>query len=395
MGRLAPAGEKERMTPRPVLSPYLRGNAWWARVPVIDGVGVRRPLGIYGKDSRGVAAEACQFLVWLRNRRNAFLLDAIHSGRTSAGKAFSAYAANRLDAFTDELRQAAGDADLEPYVAKWQRELERRKRPSPATRATYLRQLRTLIPAGQPFRRSQFTRQRVRDWLESLEIGQTNRYRAAASSFAQYLVFEDAIPANPVRLVGMARENEPRTLHLTQAEAKKLVESFTVPRMRAFHALMLATGMEFSAAKRVDPATVTDDTVFADGTKGGGYRKRTATVYPRWKWAWNVARAHILQYRDGEHPFAAINRWSSRDALATAVKRAGVNTDYTTHDHRHTWGVQMARDGYPLQLIANQLGHRDATMAAKVYTRFLSDRHPKQHNERHNEAPAAEASDAK
>lgn len=150
------------MTPRSALTPYLRGNAWWARVPNLDGDGVRRPLGIYGKDNKPLASEACLFLVWLRNRRNAFLLDAIRTGKTTAGRAFSAYAENRLDAFERDLRDAAGDVDLEPYVMRWQKELARRKRPNAETRAVYLRQVRTLMPAGEPFRRSAFTKQRVR-----------------------------------------------------------------------------------------------------------------------------------------------------------------------------------------------------------------------------------------
>jgi integrase len=357
--------------PRVSPSPFLRGNSWWARIPRLAAPAVQRPLGVLGATNRDVALEVCRFLAWCKGRRESFLLDAIAENKTTAGEAHTAYVENRLTTFIVELRDGVTDTDIEPYVMRWQKELTRRKKPNAETRAKYLRQVRTLLIEGTPFRRSAFTKQRIRDWLSSLEIEQPNRYRAALSSFAEYLVFEDVLPGNPVRLVPMAAESEPRTKHLSQLDAKKLIAAFD-PGMKykALHALMLATGMEFGAARMVDPATITDNSAFADGTKRA-HRRRTVTIPERWQWAWEIARDEILNYGDGQRPLASISVYQSARALARALKAAKLDESYTQHDHRHTWAVQAIRDGIPLHVVAHQLGHRDATMVLKVYGRFV------------------------
>jgi integrase len=358
-------GEEARVR----LNPFLRGEVWWARIPRLEKASVQRSLDVRGKENRDVAVEVCTFLKWLKGRRESFLLDVLAAGRERVGTAYTAYTENRLDQFIIELREGVKDVDLEPFVAKWQKELERRKKPNAQTRAKYLRQVRTLIPAGQPFRRSQFTKQRVRDWLDSLGVGQPNRYRAALSSLAEFLLFEDAIAVNPVRQVKMSQEAEPRTKHLIQSDAKKLLDAFADDRFAAFHALMLATGMEFSAARRLDGSTVTSDSVYAAGSKTV-HRQRTCTIYKRWRWAWDRVLAFLATRPESAHPFAWVDVWRSRSALRAALKAAKLDETYTQHDHRHTWAVQAIRDGIQPHTIAYQLGHRDATMLSKVYGRY-------------------------
>jgi len=349
-------------------TPWLKGNVWYARVPRLDAPGVLRPIGVRGKDNRDVARNVCAFLQWLRSRRESFLLDAMAGKKVSVGAAFTAYTEGRLDAFIVEARDGVTDVDIEPYVARWQRELARRQKPNAASRAKYLKQVRTLIPDGVRFPRSAFTKQRIRDWLDGLGISQPNRHRAALSSFAEFLLFEDVIAGNPVKRVPRTSESDPRTRHLSQADAKKLLEALA-PEFRPIHALMLATGMEFGAAQAVDPQTVTESTVYAQGTKKH-HRRRTCTITERWCWAWEIARAEILSHRDGERPFGKVSVHASLRALRKALGDAKLDTSYTQHDHRHTWAVQAVRDGLPLHAIAHQLGHRDATMVLKVYGRF-------------------------
>jgi integrase len=351
-------------------APFLRGNVWWARIPVPEGIAIQRPLGVLGEENRDVAVEVCRFLSWLRGRRETYLLDLIASGKAAAGTAYTAYAANRLDAYITELRDGISDVDLEPWVAKWGKEMERRRKPGAATRAKYLRQVRTLLVVGKPFKRSQFTKQRIREWLSSLDIGQPNRHRAALSSFAAYLVFEDVLPSNPVILVPMARESEPRTLHLSQDEARRLLAAFPDGTVyRPLHALMLATGMEFGAAVAVRRQDCEEMTVYAAGTKRE-HRKRTCSITSTWQWAWEIARQEIDCYSGDERPFRGVSVYQSHRALKAALKVAGLPDAYCQHDHRHTWAVQAIRDGLALHTIAAQLGHRDATMIVKVYGRF-------------------------
>ncbi len=307
------------------------------------------------------------FLRWLRDRRESYLLDQLAAGKLSVGSAYTAYTDNRLPALIATLRDGASDTDLEPYVARWAKEMERRKKPSAATRAKYVRQVRGLVPEGVPFRRSAFTKQRIRDYLGGLSIGQPNRNRAALSSFANYLVFDDVLPLNVVRQVPMAKESEPRTLHLSVEEAKRLVKALPAP-YKALHALMLATGMEWSAARAVRVEDVGGGQVYAAGTKRS-HRRRTVGVYDRWLWAWEVFIGGTKAVEDGPL-FAGVSQWASHTALKKALAAAKLSADYTTHDHRHTWAVQAMKDRLPLPMISHNLGHRDSAMVLKVYGRF-------------------------
>lgn len=356
--------------PRQYVVPYLRGKVWWARVPRIGEAPVPRSLGITGKDNRDRAVVVCDFLRWLRERGEAWLLDQLAAGKVSVQKAYRAYVDNRLPAFIVELRDGITDTDLEPLVAAWQKELVRQRRPNADTRAKYLRQIRTLIEDGKPFRRSQFTRQRIRAWLDALGVGQTNRYRAALSSFAKFLVLEDVLSSNPVVLVPMAKESEPRTLHLSQDEARRLLAALPVP-FRGFHALMLATGMEFGAASKVKPEDIGNRQVYAAGTKRS-HRRRVVGVYDRWLWAWDLFMADVPAGGPPDKPiFAGIDYDNNRAALTKALKAAELPDDYTTHDHRHTWAVQAIKDRVPRPMISHNLGHRDAAMLDRVYGRFI------------------------
>lgn len=355
--------------PRERVTPFLRGNVWWARVPRIGEDWVQRSLGVIGEENRDVAVTVCEFLRWLRARQDAWLLDQLAAGKTPVPAAYRAYTENRLPAFVEELRDGVKDVDLEPYVAKWLKEMERRKRPNAETRAKYVKQVRALIPAGAPFQRSKFTKQAVRDFLGSLEITQPNRYRAALSSFAKFLLFEDVLAINPVVQVPMAKEAEPRTLHLDQNQAKRLLEALPAP-YKAFHALMLATGMEFSAALAVRPEDIGDKQVYAAGTKRS-HRRRTVGVYDRWLWAWDTFLCGMPVRPDEKPLFTGIDHDTNHRALKRALAVASLPAEYTTHDHRHTWAVQAIRDRIPLPMIANNLGHRDSSMLLKVYGRFV------------------------
>lgn len=363
--------------PRPRVVPFPRGRQYWARVPRLGAEPRQRALGT--KDL-ATARRICGFLREMRDRREAFLLDALADGRAVIGEAFDAFnappapgsAETRLDAYIRELRDGKKDVDLEPFVAGWMREMERVRKPNADSRRKYETQVRTLILKGKPYLRSAFTKKAIRTWLSELKIGAPNRYRAALSSFARFLVVEDVLPTNPVRDVPMVRERDPRIRYLSQDEARKLVDALPEP-YRALHALMLATAMEVSAALKVRRGDLdfAANTAFARGTKRH-HRTRTCTVYHRWMWAWDIVRAHVKRSGVmGEGAmFGTCTSPLALDALKDAVIATGLS-DYLTRDHRHTWAVQAIRDGIALHTVSHQLGHINATMVLTVYGRFV------------------------
>lgn len=355
------------------VTPFLRGRWYWARVPRLGLTAVHCPLGTADKDK---ALAICAFILLMRDRRESFLLDAFVDRKATIGAAFDAFNANRLADFIRDLREGREDEDLAPYVAKWQAEMARVRRPNAESRAKYLKQVRTLIPEGKVFRRSALTKKAIRDWLAGMGVS-SNRYRAALSSFASYLVGEEILPFNPVLQVKAAREAEPRCRYLDQDEAQRVVNAITDPMWRAYHALAAATAMERQALFRLTRRDIDVEarTVLARGSKKP-HRARTSHAYTRWNWAWDIfagwlkGAALLPDTRVfGHRPEHLLDR-RMRRALDDACVNAEIS-DYRPHDWRHTWAVQGLRDGLAIQTVSHQLGHRDAVMTLRVYGRFI------------------------
>ncbi|MCC6244449.1 MAG: tyrosine-type recombinase/integrase [Gemmatimonadaceae bacterium] len=243
--------------------------------------------------------------------------------------------------------------------------------------------MRTLIPARVPFMASTFRKARLREWLDERRPATRNRYRAAASSFAEYLVDREIIEANPVLALKARKENPSRVQYLNRDEARSLVDALAHSD-RAFHAFLLATGVDAGGALRVrfrDIETVDNEITFrVPGTKTAT-RDRVRRMTEAWAAA--IVKEHLRANRgapnalafdlgQGEATDADIKRAISRtrNALLSACKAVRLS-DYCTRDHRHTYAVQALRDGYSYGVVAFQLGHNTTALVHKVYGRFV------------------------
>jgi integrase len=108
-------------------------------------------------------------------------------------------------------------------------------------------------------------------------------------------------------------------------------------------------------------------TIYAGGYKSY-WRNRTARIAE--EWIVPYVRAVVM----GELPGALVfpsNRRDSSLALHhdTCASLGLVRT--TLHDSRHSFAVQKLRDGWPVTLVAHNLGHQDAYMVFKRYGRFV------------------------
>lgn len=70
--------------------------------------------------------------------------------------------------------------------------------------------------------------------------------------------------------------------------------------------------------------------------------------------------------------FPGLSRWTASDKHratleALELRTEGKKSGYTLHDARHHWAVRAIRSGWPIELVARQLGHADGTLALKVY----------------------------
>jgi integrase len=260
---------------------------------------------------------------------------------------------------------------LEPFIARWIREMERRGTPSAAQRLRYERQVRTLITPAFTLKR--LTRPEIRRWLEELPLGQPNRYRAALMAFCNFLVLEEIIPVNPVRDVPASKERAPRDRHLTPAETWMLCAHLRDAGHvddAAFQAYLACTAADVRSALAVQ----VNEPLLVPGTKTTS-RARRVDVTAAWRRLWEeflpVAFLDIQRFpRLGENRlFLGLSYWPVRGRFLAACAALGIE-DFHMKDHRHSWAVQAFKDRLPLWEIAQQLGHSSPAMALKVYGRY-------------------------
>lgn len=338
---------------------FKKGGVWVIRVPQQFGRWVRRSTGT---SDRRIAVQMERMCADLNTRREWQLLA---HGLESLGGLFDAYRAGPRG--LEALGARLDDVDLEPLVPAWLAG----STANAETTERYRVHLRTLIPEGEPFPRTNFTFETCDAWLARLKAegvsGPTRRkYRAAAMSFGGYLVKARVLPANPVRDVEAPKAAPPRRRHLNLHDVLRLVERQEEP-FRTLSALIHGTGMEIStalAAKKSDIDKLRR-TIHAHGTKTEA-RDRIAYVA---EWAWPYLERHARALMPSALLFPGISRFLAGDRHREACAALGDDfADYRMHDARHSYAVRAIKAGATFQTVAWQLGHgTDTTMVAKVY----------------------------
>lgn len=348
------------------MSPF-RGKTeqtWRGRLHDREGRRYVRSLGTRHK-REAVLIES--FCARCRERRDWRTLDAIIAGEVTAAEAYYASLDGTLGEVLDAKAAAAAieaEPDLDALVAEW----------APLARsAKYVRQVRGMIREGERYPLSAFTRAAISRHLASLACSEPtkNRHRVALSQFARWLVERDYLTQNPVRDVRGFKERDPRMVHYTRTETKR-VSDMLLPFQRAAVAFMWGAGLEVSAVLALTREDVNLHTreVTARGTKN---RWRTRTVRVTEDAAWAIiadylARVHLLPRTP---LFPGLTERRLLEAQQEACKLAGVTVS-RLHDWRHTYAVQALRDGLPPQTVKRQLGHSPhSTMLERVYAAWI------------------------
>lgn len=309
-----------------------------------------------GTDDAETAGEVETFVRWLRRKRKWIVLQALVDKRLPLGRTFDAHEAGTLD----DLVETLAAVDLDPLVDEW------KKRAIPK----YVRQVRRMIPEGQRFPASDFRKATVSAFLAGLDCADPtrNRYRAALSVFAKWLVEREVIETNPVRDVEGFTEHEPRMVWMTWEKAQAVCDAAEEP-YRSLLAVVMGTGAEVSTMLVLDRADVDLDakTVHLGGTKTR-WRNRVARIEP---WALPYLRRAVQGIVAGP-VFPDATEARVRAALKKAQQAVGLS-GHRTHDLRHTYAVNALKKGYKPAVVAYQLGHKDATMVTKVYGRYIPD----------------------
>lgn len=314
-----------------------------------------------GTDEKTVAADVERMVKGFKSQRRWAMLTLLATKKVKLGATYDAFVSGKLDEFMAAELARVNDADLDPLVSEW------------AARANpkYVRQVRRFIPAGARFPASTFRRREVSAFLAGLKCDNPtrNRYRAALSQFGKWLVEREVIETNVVRDVAMYRENDPRMVWMTWGEAVRVADAANEPYRTLFY-LMAATGMELGAALRLTRADVVVEQlmIHARGSKTV-WRNRVVKAEP-------FARSAVNQWCRrlvGAAPlFPNVGYADALDEFKAAQKAVGLS-GHRLHDLRHTYAVNALKQGYKPQVVAHQLGHKDATMVTRVYGRFVPD----------------------
>jgi integrase len=345
----------------------LRGQTYWGCVKLRDGRSKR--ISLDTKD-RNLAKVFEAMLDQLRTQREWDILGRIAGHTLTVGEVYDHW--REGEEGIERLKLSLSDIDLNQQVEGWANWAQRRAGAN--TVEKYTRQLRRLVPEGVPFKRSQFSRRVISASLASLLCSSSTarRHHAAWSSFANYLVEVEVIPANPLRSIRAPSPNPPKELYLSLTDCLRLVEAQPLP-YRALAALREGAGVEISPALAVKRGDVDEKehTVHVRGTKNA-WRNRIVLVDD---WAWPF----LAQTLKGKLPDALLfveesgkpARYArARSEHKAALKALSLDPKYTMHDARHSFAVRWMKEGQDPQLIANNLGHRDASMVLRIYGKY-------------------------
>ena len=342
--------------------PYRRAGrpSFYLGIPTQEGRWVKRSSGT---DHRPTARAMGRMLEALRQERAWELLGAVVDGSLALGTLYDAHRFGDLDG----LRARRDDADLTKHIDGWVNWLATRV--MARTGPEYIAQVRTLMPQDAPFPRSRLTRPVVTRWLSALEVtGATQRhYFAALQSFVKYLRQLGVLTDNPLADVTLPRAGRPRGVFLELPSVLQFVEGSAQP-FKAVLALAYGAGIEISAILSLVESDV-DRARRATRARGTKAWTRDRISYIA-DWAWPHIEQHLETVLPGERLFRGVDRWQVGDHHRERCRVLGL-VGYRLHDSRHHWAVEQLRAGTPVELVARQLGHRDAVMALKVYGRFI------------------------
>lgn len=289
--------------------------------------------------------------------------------RLSLGTLYDYYRSNTLAA----LRAQLNDVDLQPTVERWRTWLEDRVKPE--TRERYRTHLATLHQ-DKVWLRSTLTTEAIEQWLSGRAVsGPTKRkYFAAISSFVSYALSVKALRENPLLELSAPPANHPRTDFLELVDVLRVVEASAEP-YRSLFALLYGTAIDLSVALTLERRHVdsTSREIRAAGTKT--YNRDRICLVAEWAWPYveRLCRGKLPAAR----LFEGISRWTASDVhrdtlVALGLRAKGADVDgLRLHDARHHWAVRMIRAGTPIEVVSRQLGHKDGTLALKVYGRFV------------------------
>jgi integrase len=358
------------------MSPIKRGDIYYLHVPNRRGTWFLRTTQTTHKTVyNGMRAMIRQ----LRSQRRWSLLEAVIAGRLTLGQVYDAHTANALDALEASLSASKLAAHVEPYLASLVG-LGRARRYVTGVR----RNIRAFVASTQHGTTADITPGAVTTWLSALTTSPGTRRQSlyAVTGFVRHLVDVGVLAAYPLSGIAAPKKNAARMRYESEDTDRRIVEAAS-PKYQALFAFIKATGCDVSTAFRTKRRDVDLDRGVAvlRGTKTARRHVEEGLIEP---WALPALRAHAAGVlpnallwapetgKPGKHGTAETAGYSVSGAghhHTRTCEALGVES-YTLKDARHSVAVRMARAGYTVFEIAEQLG-TSPELVSRVYARFL------------------------
>lgn len=244
-----------------------------------------------------------------------------------------------------------------------------------------------------------------RNWLLANRSRSTvTTYMAAVAGYLNYLDGQDRLPTG-VQLGKLQRQMARRQVERNQAESvidldmarqsiPQIVSYYeqlplpsendpynrrlTLLRDRAVIKVLYATAARISEVVSLNRATVHHGrSPYAVITGKGG---RSRTIYLR-DYAQKAIVAYLAERQDSNPALFVAHSRNARNARLTitsvhnivkkAVKALHLESSLSAHDFRHFRATQLLREGMPLEVVQEYLGHADVTTTRNIYAPVL------------------------
>ncbi len=338
------------------MSPTKRGGIYYLYIPREKGRVVLRTTettdGRLYRLMKGMVKR-------LKDERRWPLLNGIVAGRLTVGQVFDADRTKSLDALEATLSAEALKPHISAYLAAC-----RGRGLAPRNVENIERQLEAFLTVATTT--ADITAAVITAWLASLTTspGTRRQYLYAVTGFTRYLGDVGVLKDYPLSKVKAPKKNPARMTYMDQATDERIVQAAS-PQYRALFAFIKGTGCDVSTALNIRHADVNLATLTARlrGTKTARRDVHEAVIEP-----WS-AKYLARELGINAPLFPGLTRSGAFHHHQRCCEAVGV-TGYNLKDSRHSVAVRMAKAGYTVFEIAEQLGTSPA-LVASTYARFI------------------------
>lgn len=185
-----------------------------------------------------------------------------------------------------------------------------------------------------------------------------------------------AIPDNPAAGIRLPRVDREPVRALTAADVGAIVDAVKGDEFENLYLLLLGSGLRLGEACALDWRDVGEGVVTVRRSKGKRARSVGITAYAAEALA--KQRAQAKRYGPNEPVFLGprtgerLQPGTASHAFPRLLERTGLPR-MRVHDLRHGHATRMLAYGVPMRTIADQLGHANPALTARVYAHVVPE----------------------